>query len=71
MKITQTERRQRMRYVRGGDWDDAVIFLEGNRQIHSWRSTINSDGQLVCEVGPEEDRQMLTLDIADVTRVVR
>lgn len=37
--ITKTEARQRLRYVRGGDWDDASIETNTGR-THSVRTTI-------------------------------
>lgn len=38
--ITKTEARQRLRYVRGGDWDDALIDWDMSGYHHVTRTTV-------------------------------
>lgn len=66
--ITKTERRQRERYVRGGEWNDAIIVLRSGRRIWARLCRVGDHGSLVVEV---EGGDRLLLDFADVVRVIR
>lgn len=70
-EITSTERKQRERYIRGGQWDDCILYLDNDTNLYVRKSQVNSDGQLECIYGTTVDEQLLTLDIAQVVRVVR
>ena len=40
--ITKTERRQRERYIRGGQWDDAVLVFHDGTQVYAGRTVLYS-----------------------------
>lgn len=70
--ITKTERKQRIRYVKAGMWNDVVIdFTDGARYIA--KSQITPTGELWCLVGgsTSRDQTVKIFDLADVLRVHR
>lgn len=64
--ITKAERKDRERYVRGGAWDDAVLYLADGRSWHADRCVM-AGTDLVVYSG----NNVLRWDVADVVRVVR
>lgn len=76
MTITKTEARQRLRRVRAGDWNDALIYFEGDPTPHYSKTceVIATEPEVdvrTALIGIRNFQGLRVAKIGKVTRVAR